>query len=172
MAPALGDVINTFDVSDKVEIQIAIGQNVPAGPVYKFGASDWRAVPVDGSIVSKKIYILPVGLDNTLGTVVKTHEAYGDGARFMGKADGAIVVNTNCRVSETASHAQQLQAQADPTAPGGTYLQAEAVSLVDAITKTLCQYVGHHDEIQAVAGTPTDAVDEDVDCIFQVKRLL
>jgi len=172
MAPALGTVLNKSEVSDREEAAIAVGQNVPAGLVYKFGVNDWRKVPVDGSVNAKRMYVLEKAFDNTNGTVAKTVIVYGKNAKFIGKADGVIVVKANVRASETAAHEQQLQTQADPTAPSGAYIQAEAVSAIDALIKTIAQYLGHNDELAAVGSDGTDAVDEDVDCVFQIKRLL
>lgn len=172
MAPALGTVINKFEVSDVEEAAIAIGQNVPAGLVYKVGANDWRKVPTTGAVNAKKMYVLEKAFDNTNGTAVKSIKVYGKNAKFIGQADGAIVVKANVRASETASHEQQLQTQPDPTAPGVGYVQAEAVSLVDAVIKTVAQYLGHHDELPAVGSDGTDAVDTDTDCVFQIKRVL
>ena len=172
MAPALGTVLNKSQVDDVEEAAIAAGQNVSAGLVYKFAANDWRPVPIDGSVNAKKMYVLEKGFDNTNGTEVKTVKVYGKNAKFIGKADGPIVVKANVRASETAAKAQQLQTQPDPTAPGTTYAQATAVSLVDALIKSVAQYLGHHDELDAVGSDGTDAINGADDCVFQIKRLI
>ena len=173
MAPALGAVLNKSEISDREEATIAVGQNVTAGPVYKFADNDWRNVPIDGSVTAKKIYILEKGFDNTNGSAAKTVVVYGKNTKFIGESDQAIVIKSMCRVSENAAHGGKLFQQPEPTAPNQGYVRAQAVSIRDALLKSFCQYLGHHDELAATSGIGgTDALDAETDLVFQVGRLL
>lgn len=180
MAPALGTVLNQHDVKDRISITIKGGQNVKAGLVYEFAADDWRNAPTDGTKKGRELYWLDrdVDLSNKATTVKKKLIAYGTGALVIGKADGAMAANVEAKASETASHDGQFQANAKPARPviGDTSTVNQATAIEDAIEetkdwleKTASFYKGHYDEYKE-AKDITDAVDEETDLVFEIRR--
>ena len=155
-------ILNRQQVDDRVQIFIATGQNVKAGLVYQNGDKDWRNVPLTAQPKAKKIYVLENGFDNSSGTDVKTEIAFGEGARFIDTADGAITLNENCSASTSTVG---LLSQA--TAIGTT-----TATIIAALENVVAQYKGHADELKNTVDDASAAVDGDTDCVFQIRRLL
>ena len=167
--PVYGTVINKNDVKDIQSGPVAVSITLPVGLVYKDGANGWKQAPTDGSIHADQLYWNEKSLTSTavLGAVTGTF--YGEGARVVGKADGAIGVDGKCRASQTSSHGGQFQANADPaaaTTPTATQLD----TLKDWIRNTIAIYKGHALELNKVDTLPTAAVDEEENGIYEIVR--
>lgn len=175
--PTYGTVINKNDVKDIQSGPVAVSITLPIGLVYKDGANGWKQAPTDGSIHADQLYWNDKSRTSTstLGVVQGTF--YGEGARVVGKADGAIVVDEYCRASQTGSHGGQFEALADPAnaTVGATFGSGTATeTAIDAIRtwqrNKIAIYKGHALELNQVDDLPTDAVDEDTNGIYEIRR--
>ena len=175
--PILGTVINMSDVQDKKSGPVAVSITLGVGLVYEDGANGWKVAPTDGTIHADELYWNPTSLTSTatLGGVTGTF--YGEGARVIGKADGAIVVDQFCEASTTSAHGGQLLALADPsnattgaTYGGGTATKAAIDAIRDWQRDKIALYKGHANEVNRVGVVATDAADEDENCIFEITR--
>ena len=168
--PVYGTVLNKNDVQDKKSGPVAVSITLPVGLVYEDGANGWKQAPTDGSIHADELYWNEKSLTSTatLGGVTATF--YGEGARVVGKADGAIVVDAKCRASQTSSHGGQFQANADPadatTTPTATQLNA----LKNWQRNTIAIYKGHALELNRVDSVATNAVDEEENGVYEIVR--
>ena len=175
--PVLGTVMNMNDVSDKKSGPVAVSITLGVGLVYEDGVNGWKQAPTDGTIHADELYWNPTSLTSTatLGGVTGTF--YGEGAKVIGKADGAIVVDNKVKASTTSSHGGQLISLADPanattgaTYGGGTATKAAIDAIRDWQRNKIAIYKGHANEVNNVGAVATDAVDEDINCVFQVTR--
>ena len=167
----LGTVLNKNDVHDKISGPVKAAITLAIGLVFEDGALGWDNAPVDGSVPARRLYWNPTEINNSTGVLGKKHGTfYGDNALFVGKADGVIVVDESVQASQTAAHNGQLQTIAEPTEPGAAYAEAAADSLFFYVVDKVASYKGHVDEIKQIADSRTDAIDEDEDCVFQIRR--
>ena len=167
--PVLGTVMNMNDVTDKKSGPVAGSITLGVGLVYEDGANGWKQAPTDGTIHADELYWNPTAKTSTatLGGVTGTF--YGEGAKVIGKADGAIVVDNKVKASTTSAHGGQLISLADPAA--GTTPTAGQLDVITAWVKNkIAIYKGHANEVNNVGAVATDAVDEDINCVFQVTR--
>jgi hypothetical protein len=168
--PTYGTVINKNDVKDIQSGPVATSITLAIGLVYKDAANGWKQAPTDGSIHADQLYWNEKSLTSTatLGAVVGTF--YGSGARVVGKADGAIVVDTYCRASETSAHGGQFESLADPSDSITTPLAAQVDAIRDWQRTKIAIYKGHALELNQVDDLPTDAEDEDTNGIYEIRR--
>ena len=168
--PVLGTVINSVDVKDIQSGPVAVSITLGIGLVYKDAANGWKAAPTDGTIHADQLYWNPRSLTSTatLGEIVGTF--YGEGARVIGKADGAIVVDNYCKASTTSSHGGQFISLADPSGAATTPTAANVNAIRDWQRNKVAIYKGHALELNQVDDLPTDAVDEDITCVFEIVR--
>lgn len=175
--PVYGTVLNKEEVQDKQSGPVAVSITLAIGLVYKDGANGWKQAPTDGSIHADQLYWNPISLTSTstLGEVVGTF--YGEGARVVGKADGAIVVDNYCKASTTSSHGGQFISLADPsdatvgaTFGGGTATETAINNIRNWQRNKVAIYKGHALELNQVDDLPTDAVDEDTNGVYEIVR--
>lgn len=168
--PTYGTVINKNDVQDKQSGPVAVSITLAIGLVYKDGANGWKQAPTDGTIHGDQLYWNPISLTSTatLGEVVGTF--YGEGARVVGKADGAIVVDNYCKASTTSSHGGQFITLADPSGAATTPTAANVDAIRNWQRSKVAIYKGHALELNQVDDLPTDAVDEDTNGVYEIVR--
>lgn len=175
--PKFGTVINKNEVQDVQSGPVAVSITLGIGLVYKDGANGWKQAPTDGTIHGDQLYWNEKVLTSTstLGAIVGTF--YGEGALVVGQADGAIVVDNYCKASTTSSHGGQLISLADPSAAtvgatfgGGTKTETAIDAIRNWQRNKVALYKGHALELNRVDNLPTDAVDEDTNCVFQIVR--
>lgn len=174
-APVIGTVLNKNDVQDKQSGPVAVSITLAVGLVYKDGANGWKNAPTDGSIHGDQLYFNPISLTSTatLGEVVGTF--YGEGARVVGKAYGAIVVDEYCKASGTT--AGSFEALADPadatvgaTFGGGTATETAINAIRNWQRNKVALYKGHALELNQVDDLPTDALTTETNCVFEIVR--
>jgi len=167
--PVLGTVLNQNDVQDIKSGPVAVSITLGVGLVYEDGANGWKQAPTDGSINADELYWNPKSLTSTatLGGVTGTF--YGEGARVIGQADGAITVDQYCKASTTSAHGGQLIALADPAnASAGSAAEIDAVR--DWQRDKIAIYKGHANEVNNVGVVATNAADEETNCVFEITR--
>ena len=165
--PIVGTVINRNEVQDKKSGPVAVSITLGVGLVYEDGANGWKNAPIDGSIHADELYWNPTELISTavLGGVIGTF--YGEGARVIGVADTAIVVDQKCKASTNV--AQALEPNADP-ANSTTPTSGEVDAIRDWIRDTVAIYKGHALEVNRVDAVATNAVDTETNCVFEIVR--
>ena len=172
--PVYGTVLNENDVQDKQSGPVAVSITLAIGLVYKDGANGWKNAPTDGSIHGKAFYWNPISLVSTATLGEKTGTFYGEGARVVGKADGAIVVDAYAKASTNVANA--LMALTDPAnaALNATFSDTETEAAIDAIRNwqrnKVAIYKGHALELNQVNSLPTDATDTQTTCVFEIVR--
>lgn len=172
--PINGTILNKLDVTDKKSGKVAASTTLAIGLVYQDGANGWKNVPTTAAVLGKDCYWNEKAIDNSAGSLGdKTGTFYGEGALVVGTADGAIVIDSWCKPS--TNHANQLMALTDPAATlGTTYNKTTAQAQINEITtwqkSKVAIYKGHVLEITAANGLATDAVDEETDVVYLIKR--
>jgi len=174
--PVLGTVMNKNDVQDKKSGPVAVSITLGVGLVYEDGVNGWKQAPTDGTIHADELYWNPTAKTSTatLGGVTGTF--YGEGARVIGKADGIIVVDQYVKASTTTAHGGQLIKLDDLGTPAldATFSDTEVEAAFNAARdfqrNKIALYKGHANEVNNVGAVATDAVDEDINCVFQVTR--
>jgi len=156
----LGLVLNKDDVKDKVSGPVAASTTLNPGLVYEDGANGWKQAPTTGAAIGNEVYWNPVTIDNSSGALGdKVGEFYGEGARVVGQADGAIPVDGRVKPSTTASHE-------------GQFIAGVITAIADL--EDLCgTYKGHYlTEINQVGVSRTAAADAETDCVFELRRAI
>jgi len=173
--PIQGTILNKLDVTDKKTGQVAASTTLAIGCVYQDGSNGWKNVPTDASILGKDIYWNEKSIDNSSGAKGdKSGTFYGEGSLVVGKADGAIVIDSWCKPS--TNNANELMALSDPAATldatygGGTTVTAQINEITTWQKSKTAIYKGHALETNRMDTLATDAVDDDVDCVFLIKR--
>lgn len=168
--PVLGTVLNQNDVQDIKSGPVAVSITLGVGLVYEDGANGWKQAPTDGTIHADELYWNPRSLTSTatLGGVTGTF--YGEGARVIGQADGAITVDQYCEASTSSSHGGQLIALADPSGAATTPTAANVDAIRNWQRDKVAIYKGHANEVNNVGVVATNAADEDTNCVFEITR--
>ncbi len=158
-----GQLLNRESISDRLVGDVAAATKLLVGLVYQDGANGFKQAPVDGTIAARALYWNPYEIDNASGSKGdKIGTFYGNCARVVGKADGAIAVNAPCRASETAAHGGQFESltiRTDSVPNNATDVQA-----------LVALYKGHIGETVETANDPTAAVDGEEDLVFEIVR--
>lgn len=156
-----GDIENKHMLTDVVVIKQAAVNLAKGVFVYQDAALGAKIVPIDSSVLGRRVRFLENASDNTGGAVGdKNVETYKKGAIVIAKCDGAIVVNQRVKASTTT--AGRVIALVDPTNPGAAYAEAEADSLYNYIIHGIGTYLGHKGEAEGSGNDPTDAADGDL----------
>jgi len=137
---------------------IKSGTTVVTGLVYIDGVNCVKNAPVDASKVRKDLFWFDKSVVATADIKVTIFEL--EGLDVIGQADKAIVVNKECKASETAAHGGQLESATISTA---------TVILNDTDrSQVVAVYRGHELEIKE-GSTPTDAIDTETNCVFRMR---
>lgn len=173
--PTYGTVLNKNEVKDIQSGPVAASTTLGIGLVYKDGANGWKQAPTDGSVYADRLYWNEKSLDNSSGSLGgKSGTFYGEGARVVGKADGAITVDAKCKASTTSAHGGQFIVNSTPADATTTPTAAQLNAVKNWVRHTIAIYKGHALELNRIGSTtaslPTDAVDEDTNVVFEIRR--
>lgn len=164
MTAAVEGAILNKHMTDDVQIHdVAASTNIPNGRLcYQDGSNGLKLAPTDGSKAASLLRFVSVGADNSSGSKGdKKVESWKTRARVIGKCDGAIVVGTYAKTSNTSAHGGQFKQWTKPSnATSPTAGEVDAVR--DAEQEKVARYLGHIDEGIETGNLPTDAADEDL----------
>ena len=152
----LGLILNKSDIKDKVSGPVAASTTLGIGLVYEDAANGWKPAPTSGVAIGNEVYWNPVSIDNSSGSLGdKVGTFYGEGTRFVGKADGVIPVDGRVKPS---------------TNTAGELLAGVITAIADL--EDLCgTYKGHYQtEIGNVKVSRTAAADTEENCVFELRR--
>ena len=145
-SPTQGDVYNWHMLTD-VQVGKASATNLASGTfVYQNGANGITVVPTTGQPEAGRIRFLPVGVDNSAGSVGTYEvETVKSGALVVAKCDGAIVVGDRVVASKTTA--------------GRCAARAATAATLEAVIGT---YLGHAGELEGTKNDQTDAANGDL----------
>lgn len=127
---------------------------VAIGLCYIDGANGVKSAPVDNSKDADELF----WIENAVGSVTELKDKkvtiYAvDGLQVIGKSDGVIAVNSECKASDTAAHGGQFITHA---------IRTDTVANHNIDNKLfVANYRGHEDEVKE-GKTLTSSADEDL----------
>ena len=160
--PVLGQVLNKDSLAvEKVSGPVKAAVNLGIGWVYEDGANGWTNALTNGSISAKALYWNDKVRDNSAGAKGDVYGTfYGQNAKIVGKAEGAIVRDAIFMTSEvTAQSCAALTLRTDTLANNAADR-----------AKRLGFYKGHALEVNDTKTSRTDAATTETDCVFIVAR--
>lgn len=162
MASPEGTILNKLDIGAKgfsAVVKAAI--TVIPGLCYIDGANGVKNAPVDGSRDADELFWIEKSAGSATETKDKKVTIYPiAGLIVIGQAEGAIVVNVECKPATTASH-------------GGWFIthviRTDTVANHNTDNKIFCAtYRGHEAEWKE-GKTLTDAADLETNCVFELR---
>jgi len=137
---------------------VKAGIVVPIGLCYIDGANGVKSAPTDNSKDADELF----WIENAVGSATETKDKkvtiYAvDGLQVIGKSDGVIAVNSECKASDTAP---------DPALHNGLFIthsiRVDSVANHNTDNKLfVANYRGHEDEVKE-GKTLTSSADEDL----------
>ena len=158
----LGQVLNSENTAvERVSGPVKAAVNLGIGWVYEDGTNGWTNALTNGSISAKALYWNDKVRDNSAGAKGDIYGTfYGNNAKIVGKAEGAIVRDAIFMTSEvTAQSCAALTLRTDTLANNAADR-----------AKRLGFYKGHALEVNDVKTSRTDAATTQEDCVFIIAR--
>ncbi len=155
-----GVVLNKPTELKRNSAVVKAGTVVAIGLCYIDGASGVKSAPDDGSKDADELF----WIENAVGSATELKDKkvtiYAvDGLQVIGKADGAITINQECKPSTTASHGGQFITHT---------IRTDSVANHNTDNKQfVANYRGHEDEVKE-GRTLTNAADEDL-AVFDLR---
>lgn len=171
-SPVIGTILNKNEVQDFITGSVKASVTLAVGLVYQDGANGWTNAPTDGSIYGRQLFWNERSLTATatLGEIVGTF--YGEGAKVVGKSDGVITVNANCKAS--TSFANGFIIVADPSDATATIANTTTSNEINNVRNwqrnKIAIYKGHVLEVIGNTTNGTSSADLETNCVFQIRR--
>lgn len=167
-----GDVLNKPFVSSRQVLDCADNVSIGAGSlVYQDTTNGMKVVPTTSQPQASRIWFLEKAVDNTVTGHAKgfvAGEVYKQGALVVGKADGTITPGAYCRASTNEAGSFQIMAIPADLTGGESPTEAEHILVLEFLRRAVAIYQGHLGEGKQIGNDPTDAADDDVNCVFRM----